>query len=62
MSTLSFDGLGVDLLADPLCHKCGCKTRLAGIEPHPTRPQTDLRTYQCLACNDVQAVEVPLAS
>ncbi|MEN3374951.1 MAG: hypothetical protein V7604_306 [Hyphomicrobiales bacterium] len=61
MNMFSLDWLSAQSLTDPLCDKCGCKTRLAGIEPHLTRPRTDLRTFQCLACNDVQALEVPLS-
>jgi hypothetical protein len=45
----------------PDCTECSGPTRLTGIEPHPTRPRTDLRTYQCLACNAVQAEVVPIA-
>ena len=39
---------------------CDAPTRLVGIEPHPTRAHTDLRTYQCLACDHMQAAVVPL--
>ena len=44
----------------PTCRECSGPTRLTGIEPHPTRPRTDLRTYQCLACDAVQAQVVPI--
>jgi hypothetical protein len=60
MNTFSPDWSNAEEITVPLCEKCGCRTRLAGIEPHPRLNQTDLRTYQCLACNDVQAVAVPL--
>jgi hypothetical protein len=60
MNTFSSKWSQADEIKVPLCEKCGCRTRLAGIEPHPRLHQTDLRTYQCLACNDVQAVAVPL--
>ena len=46
----------------PACAECGSPTRLTGIEPHPTKPQTDLRTFQCLACDAVQAQVMPIAS
>lgn len=60
MNTFSSDWSNAEEINVPRCEKCGCRTRLAGIEPHPRLPQTDLRTYQCLACNDVHAVAVPL--
>ena len=44
----------------PMCKACGGPTRLTGIEPHPTEPHTDLRTYQCLICDGVQAQVMPL--
>ena len=46
----------------PACTECGRLTRLVGIEPHPTTPHTDLRTYECLACDGLQTQVVPLAS
>jgi hypothetical protein len=33
---------------------------LTGIEPHPTRPRTDLQTFQCLVCDGVQTAVVSL--
>ena len=47
-------------VTSPACTECSGPTRLTGIEPHPTRPRTDLRTYQCLACDAVQAEVVPI--
>jgi len=41
--------------AGPACASCSGPTRLVGIEPHPTRDHTDLRTYQCMACQEMQA-------
>ena len=56
--------LGIDLTPDPApgpaCAHCKAPTRLMGIEPHPTKAHTDLRTYQCLACDHVQVTVVPL--
>ena len=49
-------------LNSPACTKCSGPTRLTGIEPHPTRPRTDLRTYQCLSCDAVQAAVVPITA
>ena len=46
----------------PACTQCGGPTRLTGIEPHPTRRRTDLRTYQCLGCDAVQAQVVPITA
>ena len=60
MNMFSSDWSSAEEINVPFCEKCGCRTRLAGIEPHPRLQQTDLRTYQCLACNEVQAVAVPL--
>ena len=60
MNTFSFNWSTAEEINAPLCEKCGGRPRLAGIEPHPTLHQTDLRTYQCLACNEMQAVAVPL--
>lgn len=39
---------------------CDAPTRLIGIEPHPTKARTDLRTYQCLACDHMQAAVIPV--
>ena len=46
----------------PACAICSSPTRLIGIEPHPTEPHTDLRTFQCLVCDAVQAKVMPLSS
>jgi hypothetical protein len=46
----------------PPCTECSGPTRLTGIEPHPTRSRTDLRTYQCLSCDAVHAVIVPITA
>ena len=48
-------------LPGPVCEECGGPTRLTGIEPHPTYAKVDLRTYECIGCEAVQAVQVPLA-
>jgi len=34
--------------------------RLFGIETHPTVERTDLRTYVCTYCDEVQTGDVPL--
>ena len=44
----------------PPCKSCSAPTRLVGIEPHHTKSAMDLRTYQCLACERMQAQVVPL--
>jgi hypothetical protein len=44
----------------PACKSCGAPTRLVGIEPHLTKARTDLRIYECIACEATQAVVVPL--
>jgi hypothetical protein len=43
----------------PACHHCGSPTRLFGLEPHPTVDRTDLRTYVCEACGEVQTEIIP---
>jgi hypothetical protein len=45
--------------AGPACASCSGPTRLVGVEPHPTKADTDLRTYQCMACQEMQASVVP---
>jgi hypothetical protein len=60
MNTCTFDWTNAKEINVPSCERCGCRTRLAGIEPHPRLHRTDLRTYQCLACNEIQVVAVPL--
>ena len=62
MSTLQIDLTPRSPTLGPACTKCAGRTRLIGIEPHPTTPHTDLRTYECMACDAVQASVVPLAS
>jgi hypothetical protein len=62
MSTLDIDLTPVEILAGPLCLDCGECTRLAGLESHPRLPRTDIRTYECEACQAVQAVVAPQPS
>jgi len=33
----------------PVCD-CGGPMNLASLEPHPTRPELELKTYKCLHC------------
>ena len=49
-------------VGSPPCKECGGSTRLTGIEPHLTKARTDLRTYECLACEAVQAIVVPVTA
>jgi hypothetical protein len=44
----------------PVCRDCGAAMRLFGIESHPTIDRTDLRTYVCNCCDEVQTENVPL--
>jgi hypothetical protein len=60
MSTLSIDVVPDGFEPGPGCTKCKSSTRLVGIEPHPTKAHTDVRTYQCRSCERLQAVVVPL--
>jgi hypothetical protein len=62
MSTLQIDLASRSADLGPACTKCGGPTRLVGIEPHPTKPYTDLRTYECVSCQALKAHVVPLAS
>ena len=55
MSIIEFAPAQPDPTRGPACAKCSGPTRLIGIEPHPTKPHTDLRTFQCLVCDAVQA-------
>ena len=41
----------VVLEACPICSK---ETTLAGVEPHPTHPETELHTYRCVDCGPVK--------
>jgi hypothetical protein len=62
MSTLSIDIISGGSEVGPACAKCAGSTRLVGIEPHPTKARTDVRTYRCEACERLQAVVVPLTA
>lgn len=62
MSTLQIDLSHNPVEAGPACTKCASRTRLVGIEPHPTKTHTDLRSYACMACESVQTAVVPLAN
>jgi hypothetical protein len=62
MNTLQIDLPNHSPDLGPACAKCGGPTRLVGIEPHPTKAHTDLRTYECMACQSLKAHVVPLAS
>jgi hypothetical protein len=43
----------------PFCAACGGRTRLVGIEAHPRLPRTDIRTYECIGCEAMQAAVAP---
>ena len=45
------------VLSRPRCDKCGAPTTLARIEP-TAEPDYDLRTFQCIACDHVQAAKI----
>jgi hypothetical protein len=64
MSTINIDltSSTTELTAGPFCQGCGGRTRLVGIEPHARLLRTDIRTYECGACQDVQAVVAPMPS
>jgi hypothetical protein len=59
MSMIEID-LGVRGRIDgPFCQACGGRTRLIGMEAHPRLPSADIRTYECIACEAMQAVVAP---
>jgi hypothetical protein len=62
MNTLQIHVMQRSAEIGPACAECGGPTRLVGIEPHPTKPHTDLRTFECVACQALKAHVVPLAS
>jgi hypothetical protein len=45
----------------PMCEACGVTMELYGIEPHPALSRTDLRTYLCPRCEEVQTTAVSSA-
>jgi hypothetical protein len=56
--------INIDLMSPlppdgPYCEVCHGRTRLVGVEPHPRLTRTDLRTYECAACESVQVVAAP---
>jgi len=62
MSTLAIDLAPPSLESGSPCANCTGPTRLLGIEPHPTKAHTDLRTFRCLVCDHMQTAVVPLTS
>jgi len=51
----------LDNLAPMLCGHCGGLLRLVGSEPHPVQGNTDLLTFSCTRCEELQVVVMPLA-
>jgi hypothetical protein len=51
-----------DSTCGPACEECGGLMRIIGIEPHPTRAYTDLRTFECTDCEALQTVAVRFAA
>lgn len=49
-----------DRLSCPPCPDCGVPMRLFGIETHPSIDRTDLLTYVCSRCDEVQTENVPV--
>lgn len=60
MSTIELHTQQLNPTLRVACDECDGLCRLVGIEPHPTRAHTDLRTYECLACEAMQTVAVSL--
>lgn len=46
----------------PECKECGAESRLIGVEPDPVIERTDLYTYQCLICGEMQTRQIQLPS
>jgi hypothetical protein len=40
------------------CPRCGKAITLEGREPHPTRPDIELRNFRCETCGPVKTVVV----
>jgi len=40
------------------CPICGKAITLAAAEPHPTHPDTELRTYGCVDCGPVKTTSI----
>ena len=59
MKTLASHAVPASDIGAPYCEKCHSLTRLVGIEPHAVRSETDLRTFECLACQHMQIVVAP---
>ena len=59
MTMINIDFTAPSRADGPFCETCHGRTRLAGIEPHPRLPRTDLRTYACDGCDSVVAVAAP---
>ena len=38
------------------CQQCGKPNRLVGIEPHHKFVNLDVRTYECIACGNLDVV------
>jgi hypothetical protein len=41
----------------PLCG-CGGPMNLASLEPHPTQPERELKTFKCTRCGAQEAFDV----
>ena len=50
----------VEPIANPMCESCDVTMRLYGIEPHPTLDRTNLWTYVCPHCENVQTAAIHL--
>ena len=49
-----------DIFAGPPCEDCGGATRLLSIERHRRRKRAHVWTFACIACREVDAVEMPI--
>ncbi|MGC2775740.1 MAG: hypothetical protein WA418_08915 [Bradyrhizobium sp.] len=50
-------GVGRSAFLLPICHACDVGTSLALVEPHPTDPNFELRTFRCPLCGSQEVYE-----
>ena len=50
-------GVGRSAFLLPICQACDVGTSLALVEPHPTDPKLELRTFRCPLCGGQEVYE-----
>ncbi len=51
-----------EFVGNPICKSCGVAMKLYGIELHPNLSRTDLWTFVCFGCDEVQTAAVSNAA